>query len=140
MALSDRETEILQRLEMELEIEDPKLAHKLRTTTVPVGHNSGGTKLVWNMLRILAGVGALVAGAAIPNAFIGAVGFVAMLTGFYSEYSKRRTYHFVEGTHSSVDEILQPAPHKPKKGHRRRLTEIAEERWNRRKNQGHDKE
>lgn len=78
MPLSEHEQRLLEQMERALYADDPKFASSLR------GSHSRGydrRRLAFGLVVLLAGVGMLLAGVALPMWPLGVLGFVAMLVG-----------------------------------------------------------
>lgn len=78
MPLSEHEQRLLEQMERALYAEDPKFASTLRQ---PVIRQGSRKRMILGVLVAAAGLGLLLAGVASKLAFIGVIGFVAMLGG-----------------------------------------------------------
>lgn len=84
MALSEREQQLLDDMERRLYQSE---ADVMQTGTDRVSFNL--RSLVLGILVVLAGIGALIAGAGLQMLWLGLVGFVVMLSGTLLAFSKR---------------------------------------------------
>lgn len=82
MPLSEHEQRLLEQMEKALYAEDPKFATSLRSTGGPASRS----RAALGVLGILAGLGIVLAGMALPLAALGVVGFVVMLAGAVVTY------------------------------------------------------
>lgn len=118
MPLSEYEQRVLEQMERQLRSDDPKLASAL--------HGRGGSRVrIWVLAAIggLAGLGMLIAGAAVPLPVLGLVGFVVMFGSVLLVFSRPRSRGAAAATGG-------PAPAKPKKPG---MLSRFEERWERRR-------
>lgn len=83
MPLSDHEQRLLEQMERALYAEDPKFADALRKTNRPSVDRKW---VVLGALGVLAGLGILVLGVAIPFIPLGVLGFLVMFAGAFGTY------------------------------------------------------
>jgi hypothetical protein len=126
MPLSEHEQRLLEQMEKALYAEDPKFATSLRST----GSASRG-RAALGVVVVLAGLGILLAGMAMPLALLGVVGFVVMLAGAVLTY-----FAFTRGTKSPAEGESAPptdspgaAPQPPRSSG---FMDRMEERWRKR--------
>lgn len=103
MPLSEHEQRLLEQMEKALYAEDPKFATSLRST----GSASRG-RAALGVLVVLAGLGVLLAGMALPMAVLGVVGFGVMLAGAVLTY-----FAFTRGGSAPADTASAETPPAP---------------------------
>jgi hypothetical protein len=106
MPLSEHEQRLLEQMEKALYAEDPKFATSLRSS----GAASRG-RAALGVLVLLAGLGILLAGVAMPLALVGVVGFVVMLAGAVLTY-----FAFTRGTTTTAEGEAAGTPPTPGAG------------------------
>lgn len=97
MALSEREQQLLDDMERRLYQSE---ADVMQTANTRARFNL--RSLVLGILVVLAGVGALIAGAGLQMAWLGLLGFVIMLGGTLLAFSKREAEAEADGGHSAT--------------------------------------
>lgn len=124
MPLSEHEQRLLEQMERALYAEDPKFASSLRSSGPRPGiRRSAAT----GVLVALAGVAALVAGAATSLVPLGVLGFVLMVAG---------TFLVIRALRAPVETGAAPTATKQGKKQRTSLTDKAEERFRKRREGG----
>lgn len=132
MPLSEHEQRLLEQMEKALYAEDPKFATSLRSTGGPASR----TRAALGVLGILAGLGIVLAGMALPLAALGVVGFVVMLAGAVITY-----FAFTRGGSSEsgaeaeggeTDGAAPSATKQPKPPRSSGFMDRMEERWRKR--------
>lgn len=124
MPLSEHERRALEDLERTLIQDDPDLVAALR------GNAAKKPSLVerfMDVVKVLAGLGALVAGVALQSTIVGVAGFVVMLVGVHSIVKRRERQRDTLEFPSTVSEP-QTQPRRKSK-----FMGKMEDRWNRRK-------
>lgn len=126
MPLSEHEQRLLEQMEKALYAEDPKFATSLRSTGV-----ASRGRAALGVLVLLAGLGVLLAGVALPLAVLGVVGFGVMLAGAVLTYFAftRGSTTSVEGVASNTPPAPGSAPQPPRSGG---FMDKMEERWRKR--------
>lgn len=124
MPLSEHEQRLLEQMERALYAEDPKFATSLRSAST----RASRAKAVLGILAVLAGLGIVLAGVAIPLAVLGIVGFAVMLVGAIIAYGA-----FTKPAVAVSEDAPAAAPRKPKDTSG--FMDKMEERW-RKRNEG----
>ncbi len=101
--LSEHEQRLLEQMEKALYAEDPKFATSLRSTGV-----ASRGRAALGVLAVLAGLGIVLAGMALPMALLGVVGFVVMLAGAVMTY-----FAFTRGGTASAEAATPDSPAAP---------------------------
>lgn len=101
--LSEHEQRLLEQMEKALYAEDPKFATSLRSTGV-----ASRGRAALGVLAVLAGLGIVLAGMALPMALLGVVGFVVMLAGAVMTY-----FAFTRGGKASTETAAPDTPTTP---------------------------
>ena len=124
MPLSEHEQRLLEQMERALYAEDPKFATSLRSASSRAARG----KAVFGLLAVLAGLGIVLVGVAMPLAVVGVVGFAVMLVGAIAAYSAFTT----PGVPASEEAVggAAEAPRAPKASSG--FMEKMEERWRKR--------
>ena len=126
MPLSEHEQRLLEQMEKALYAEDPKFATSLRSS----GAASRG-RAALGVLFVLAGLGILLAGVALPMAMVGVLGFGVMLAGAVLTY-----FAFTRGAVAVTDASGTEAPAAPGSAPRpprsSGFMDRMEERWRKR--------
>ena len=81
MPLSDYEQQLLDQMERALTSEDPHFASRFRKPARPVVGPAKKSHLLSGLIAVLGGSAALVVGVSANLAFIGIIGFIAIVTG-----------------------------------------------------------
>lgn len=126
MPLSEHEQRLLEQMEKALYAEDPKFATSLRSTGV-----ASRGRAALGVLVVLAGLGILLTGMALPLAMLGVVGFGVMLAGAVLTYFAftRGSATPVEGAASDTPPAPGSAPQPPRSSG---FMDKMEERWRKR--------
>jgi hypothetical protein len=124
MPLSEHEQRLLEQMERALYAEDPHLATTLRGSGGRFGGRAG---LVGGVLGVVAGAALAVAGVASQIPLIGVVGFLGMLLA---------AYLIVRSVTAPPAEATSSKPGSPKAARKSGLMSRAEERFQRRRDQG----
>ena len=129
MPLSDEEARMLQQLEQSLAAEDPEFASTLRGSKM-IARNRKVAALA--ALGFLAGLGVMFAGVVVPAAWLGVLGFVAMLGSAYAF-----SVVWKRGISGAEDATAAPRPRGPrgsvaKSKSSGSFVDRMEERWQRR--------
>ncbi len=126
MPLSEHEQRLLEQMEKALYAEDPKFATTLRST----GAASRG-RAALGVLFVLAGLGVLLAGVALPMAALGVAGFGVMLAGAVLTYFAftRGTAVSTEGGATDASPTPGAAPRPPRSSG---FMDRMEDRWRKR--------
>ena len=126
MPLSEHEQRLLEQMEKALYAEDPKFATSLRST----GAASRG-RAALGVLVVLAGLGVLLAGMAMPLAVLGVVGFAVMLAGAVLTYFAftRGSAAPAEGANAENPSTPGSAPQAPRSSG---FMDKMEDRWRKR--------
>ena len=125
MPLSEYEQRVLEQMERQLTSDDPRLANTLTARgRKPLG------RFVLAAVGAIIGLLLLVFGAAIPQAWLGVVGFVIMFAAVAFAFAKPRA----TGPRGAVQADGRVAA--PKKPHSAGLMSRLDDRWQRRRDQG----
>jgi len=124
--LSEHEQRLLEQMERALYAEDPKFASTLRDGS---GRRGNRRHVAIGVLGLIAGLGLLVVGVAMPQQVVGVVGFVLMLGGAFVAIRAMRA----PAPEETTDEKAAPQAGKQKQsgGFMNRV----EDRWNRRRDE-----
>lgn len=127
MPLSEYEQRVLEQMERQLASDDPRLA-----STMQSGGHSGATHWLLAGLGAVAGLLALIGGAALSQVWLGVVGFLVMFGavafGFSPPRSKKSGPRGVVGQDGAV------APRRPA-ARRSSFMSRLEQRWDRRRDE-----
>ncbi len=127
MPLSEYEQRVLEQMERQLASDDPRLA-----STMQSGGHSSATHWLLVGLGVVAGLLALIGGAALSQVWLGVVGFLVMFAavayGFSPPGSRKKGPQGVVGRDGSV------APRRPSPQRQSFMTRL-EERWDRRRDE-----
>lgn len=126
MPLSEYEQRVLEQMEQQLRSDDPRLADAI------AGKPMRRTMhMVLGTLAILAGLGMLVGGAAVPNIWLGVGGFLAMFGGVLLALSQPKV-----GSAPASRATDAPSNVLPLKRRSSGFMQRLEERWDRRRREG----
>lgn len=132
MPLSEHEQRLLEQMEKALYAEDPKFATSLRSTGGPASRS----RAALGVLGILAGLGIVLAGMAMPLAALGVVGFIVMLTGavvtYFAFTRGGGTAQEAEGEEGAPAGDSPQATRQPKQPRTSGFMDRMEERWRKR--------
>lgn len=127
MPLSEYEQRVLEQMERQLASDDPRLA-----STMQSGGHSGATHWTIVAVGVIAGLLALVGGAALSQVWLGVIGFLVMFAavayGFAPARSRRSG---PQGVVRGDGSVSKPGRQRGKRPFMARL----EERWDRRRDQ-----
>lgn len=149
MPLSEHEQRLLEQMEQQLSVEDPKFASAMRGSAARV---KARRRMILGALGVLVGLGLVLLGVAQVNVPIGVAGFAVMVAGAWLAVTPAKH----KGPVGTVgpDGTTQPRPARAKAGRTRgakgrrdgrgsgtsgTFMQRMEQRWDRRRDQGWDR-
>ena len=135
MPLSDREQQLLEQMERALVEEDPKFATSMRGGP---GQARNRRRLVIGVGGVLVGLSVILLGVTIAQVAVGAVGFAIMVGAVvYAATDNKPVLHVVPEPGQGARRTAGKGPRADKKAGRSSFMQRMEERWEKRRDEGH---
>ena len=133
MPLSEYEQRVLEQMERQLSSDDPKLANTFHS---PTTQSHSGVRYVLAGIGIVVGLLMLILGVAKSQPIIGVIGFVFMFTAVVFAFA-RPGHRSANGPIGAVGPDGRVRPSAKARGPERDFMRRLEERWDRRRDEGH---